>query len=215
MFDFSELDRLNFEDGPHSYTLDGDELPSVTTIMNPLSNDKYSGISERVLEKAAGRGTAIHNSIENYLKFDIDDIEQEYRPYFDAFLKFWNTFNPECIRSELHVYHKLFRYSGTCDLLCKIDGKLILIDYKSTADIYEMTCRIQLEAYWQALASHGIMADEKWIVHLKKDGSYSIAKFPTKDSFAWRVFGSLKTVYDYLYSYKGNGRQVMILTKSA
>ena len=78
---------LRFDEGPHTYTFNGEEIPSVTTIMEPLIKAEYSGISESVLEKAAERGTAIHNSIENHIKFEVDDIEPEYKGYFEAFLK--------------------------------------------------------------------------------------------------------------------------------
>lgn len=213
--DFSQLDALEFDEVEHVYNLGGTEIPSVTTVMNPLMQDKYSGISQSVLDKAADRGTAIHNSIENFLKYDIDDIEPEYRGYFDAFLRFWEDYQPELVRSEVRMYHKLFLYAGTADLLCFIDGRLVLIDYKSTAEIYEMTCRIQLEAYWQALASFGIVPDEKWILHLRKDGSYRIGRFPRKDNLAWRVFGALKVLYDYSASYIANARQVMEMLKGS
>ena len=49
---FSELD--------HTYTLDGKSLSGVTSILNrQLFADKYSGISDEVLNKAAeyGKGT--------------------------------------------------------------------------------------------------------------------------------------------------------------
>ena len=214
-YDFSAMDNVEFDDVPHEYFLNGQELPSVTTIMEPINHDKYEGIPKGVLNNAASKGTAVHNSIENYLKFGIDDIEPEYRGYFDAFLAFEEKYKPEVIRSEIRMYHKLFKYAGTGDLLCKIDGKLILIDYKSTAEIYEMPCRVQLEAYWQALASHGIKPDDKWILHLKKDGTYSIAKFPLKDARAWKIFGDLMDLRDYLTSYKITPIQWMSVVKSA
>jgi hypothetical protein len=77
-----------------------------------------------------------------------------------------------------------------------------------------MTCRVQLEAYWQALASHGIIPEEKWILHLKRDGSYSIGISPIRDAEAWRVFGALKNVHDYLASYNTGRNRIMRHTYS-
>ena len=152
--------------------------------------------------------------IKNYLKYEIDNIKPEYSAYFRAFQSFWADYSPKLIQSEIRMYHKLLRYAGTADLLCLIDGRLILIYYKSTAEIYEMTCRVQLEAYLQALASHGIMPEEKWILHLKRDGSYNIGSFPIRDAEAWRVFGALKNVHDYLASYNTGGNRIMRHTDS-
>ena len=212
--DFSMFDELEFEELSHTYSFKGETLPNVSSIMTPLTTEKYSGISQAVLDKAAERGTAVHNSIENFLKYEIDDIEPEYSTYFHAFQSFWADYRPKLIRSEIRMYHRLLRYAGTAALLCLIDERLILIDYKSTAEIYEMTCRVQLEAYCQALASHGIMPEEKWILHLKRDGSYNIGSFPIRDAEAWRVFGALKNVHDYLASYNTGGNRIMRHTDS-
>ena len=116
-------------------------------------------------------------------------------------MEWWNEAKPEVIGSEIRMYHKLLRYGGTGDLLAIINDKRVLIDYKSTYVVSDMTCRVQLEAYAQALASHGFKIDEKMILHLKKDGTAVPKTYPANDAEAWRVFGSLKCVYDYLQSW--------------
>ena len=60
-----EIPELVFEEEKHIYMLNGLEIPSVTRIMEPLSQHEYGAIDKWVLEKAANRGTAVHNSIEN------------------------------------------------------------------------------------------------------------------------------------------------------
>lgn len=60
--------KVEFDALTHSYWLDGvKELVGVTTLMKHqgLSPD-YSGISEKVLNHAAARGTAIHRTLEDY-----------------------------------------------------------------------------------------------------------------------------------------------------
>lgn len=88
-------------------------------------------------------------------------------------------------------------YGGTIDLLCEIGGLLELIDFKTTYSLLEMTCGVQLEAYSQALISHGITPQRKHILHLKKDGKWSFREFPAKDPARCRVVGALKCLYDY------------------
>ena len=196
------LPELSFDEGPHVYRLDGEVIPSVSQIMEPLSKAKYKGIPDRVLAKAAGRGDAVHNAIENWLKFGFVDIPREFEGYMEAFLDWWGKMNPEPVGSELKTYHKIHRYAGTVDLLCNIGGKLVLIDYKTTAQVSEMTCGVQLEAYAKALESHGIKPEEKRILQPKKDGSWKEYMFPANDVKCWRVFGACKTLYEYIGSYK-------------
>lgn len=193
-----DLPELNFDEKTHIYRLDGEEIPSVSKVMEPLKASGYAGISEKILTKAADKGTSVHNSIENWLKFGIDDIPVEHRGYFEGFLAWWNEYHPVVIASEVKTYHKLMRYGGTIDLLAVIGGKVTLVDFKTTYKVMEKSCGVQLEAYSQALASHGITVEEKHILHLKKDGKWDYPEFPAKDPARWRVFSALKCVYDYV-----------------
>lgn len=204
MNDCSAIDMtgLVFEETKHIYTLNGITIPSVSTIMEPLNADKYSGISKATLDNAANKGTAVHDCIENWIKFDFMDIPPEHQSYIDGFMNWWKKNSPKVVGSEIRMYHKLLEYGGTCDLLAYINERLTLVDYKSTYVLSDMTCRIQLEAYAQALASHGIKVEQKMILHLKKDGNAVQKDYPANDAEAWRVFGSLKCVYDYIQSYK-------------
>jgi len=197
-----ELPELTFEDVGHIYRLDGEIIPSVTTIMAPLSDSHYAGIAKDTLARAAEKGTAVHNAIENFTKFGIKDLPGEYAGYFDAFIQWWEMNKPVMVASEIRLYHKLMRYGGTLDHLSFIDGELTLVDYKTTANISDMTCGVQLEAYSQALACLGIHVQRKKILHLRKNGKFDVREYPVKDIVRWKVFGSLKNVYDYLESYR-------------
>ena len=119
--DFSMFDELEFEALSHTYSFKGETLPNVSSIMAPLTTEKNSGISQAVLDKAAERETTVHNSIENFLKYEIDDIEPEYSTYFQAFQSFWADYRPKLIRSEIRMYHPSlccrrwwYRYKSAC-----------------------------------------------------------------------------------------------------
>lgn len=191
------LPELTFDDGPHIYRLDGVEIPSVTSLMEPLSRSEYAKIDAHTLERAAKRGTSVHFAIENWLKFGIDDSEPEFHGYMDAFLDWYEKFNPEIIGSEVRVYHKLFRYAGTIDILAKIGGKVTLIDTKTTSRLIEKNCRVQTEGYAQACSSHGFAIEDKHILLLNAKGQWKYPQYPAKDAEAWRVMTSLKTIYDF------------------
>ena len=196
------LPELTFEEGGHIYRLNGDVIPSVSELMVPLKERCYGGISKRTLENAAKKGTSVHNSIENWIKFGIDDVPSEHRGYFDGFREWWEMYKPSVIASEVHIYHKKMFYGGTIDLLCEIEGLLDLVDFKTTYAPLEMTCGVQLEAYAQALKSHGIEVERKHILHLHKDGKWNFIEFPAKDPKRCLVVGALNLLYDYEQSYK-------------
>ena len=98
-----QFPELTFEEERHLYYLNGLEVPSV---MRPLSSDFYSTVDPEILNKAAKRGTAIHNAVENYAKFGIEDIPPVYAGYFASFREWWDSRKPEVLATETKVYHK-------------------------------------------------------------------------------------------------------------
>lgn len=71
---FNELD--------HTYTLNDKSLNGVTSILNrQLFADKYSGISDEVLNKAAEYGKGVHESIELYDSLGIGEDEDAVKSY--------------------------------------------------------------------------------------------------------------------------------------
>lgn len=194
--------ELTFEPKKHIYKLNGIYIPSVTTVMRPLSNEFYKDVDEDILNAAADRGRAVHNGIENYVKFEIEDIAPQHRGYFDGFLKWMADFKPIPIETECRVYHKYLRYAGTADMPCVIDKNLVCVDFKTSAEINRMLTGVQLEAYSKAYESHGVKFDEKAIVHLKSDGTYSMERYKANDSESWEVFGALLTIWNHQQKYK-------------
>ena len=194
------MDKLEFDETRHIYRLNGSVLPSVSEIIRPVSDSFYSGIDPEVLQKAADRGTTIHSAIETWIECQMDTIvEDTYRGYFDAFLSWWNANNPEPLATEFRVFHKILRYAGTIDLIAKVGGRTVLVDYKNSVSVNEKAYSLQLEAYRQALKSHGFEIDGKMILHLKPTGEYEEV-WMKEDPNKWLVFNSLKIVRDYIKS---------------
>lgn len=74
--------QVVFRELDHTYTLDGKSLSGVTSILNrQLFADKYSGISDEVLNKAAEYGKGIHESIELYDSLGIGEDEDAVKSY--------------------------------------------------------------------------------------------------------------------------------------
>lgn len=140
------FDELVFEEEKHIYRLNGAYVPAVSTVMKPLSQALYKDVDESILNKAAERGTAVHNAIENYVLYGLKDIDENYAGYFRAFRSWWKETQPEPLATECRVYHKVLRYAGTADMPVVIDGKKVLVDFKTSAGINKMLTGVQLEA---------------------------------------------------------------------
>ncbi len=193
------FDELTFEENRHIYRLGDAVIPSVTTLMKPLSETIYGTIDKEVLDKAARKGTAVHSAIETYSNFGIIDIDAENKPYFDGYLKFEDEHKVNLCGSEIKLYHKELMYAGTADMIAEVDGQLTLIDFKTSYSVSDMLCGVQLEAYNRALKSRDIdfKIQQKLIVHLKKNGEYALHSFKVNDVECWKVFTSLVTIYNY------------------
>ena len=193
--------ELSFEPKKHVYKLNGILIPSVSEIMRPLSTAEYGTIDENILAQAAERGSSVHEAIENYIKFEIEDCDPAYQAYFDAFLSWKARYGVEIVASETAVYHKAFMYAGTVDILCMIKDALWLVDIKTTAKLNRMLTDVQLTAYNQALASHNVKTDHKAVLLLKKDGSVLFEPVDD-DPKPWATFGALLTVYGHIQRHR-------------
>ena len=166
------MEELIFNEENHTYLFRGAILPSVTTIMKPLSNVVYSHIDPEVLRFAANRGTKVHAATELYDLYGAIEIEEEYTPYLDAYLNFLNDYKPEILQVEHQVYHKQLFYAGTVDRIVKLNNKVILLDIKTTSSLHKDLVSIQTTAYQEAEQSNGLHIDGLASLKLNKDGTY-------------------------------------------
>ena len=196
---------LQFDEATHTYTYLGEVVPSVTQLLKFLPGNDYANVPENVLEKAAARGTAIHEGIEFYLQCGFDEVCDEWQPYMDAFRKFWaGQENPSALACEYPVYYaddteeakRLYGtgYAGTIDLIASIGGQITLLDFKCTSKLYMKKYGLQLEAYSRALLQLGISVAQKIVVQLKPNGSFKAVTLPALDDYSWAVFSALRTI---------------------
>jgi hypothetical protein len=128
-------------------------------------------------DKAADRGTAIHDAAERYAMTGAIpnpmDFPEEQRGYLRAFAMFLVDHNPTFLDTEVTVASAEHGYAGTFDMRCKINGKGVgLGDYKTGKRLYESVF-FQLEAYEVASVEMGNPpTDFRFAVHLGEDGTY-------------------------------------------
>lgn len=122
--------------------------------------------SEDQRMQAGNKGSRVHNAIHdlvlgNKVTFEseyLDQITEETRPLtgeeYAAVLTFKDWFEktkPKVIDTEFTVYNDEYMYAGTVDLLCEIEGKRYIIDYKTSAYTSVPTShKAQLDGYKMA-----------------------------------------------------------------
>lgn len=152
---------LEYLDDTHTYIADGVIVPSITQILKFKFGGKYNGVNKAVLNRAAEKGTAVHDAIEQYCKHGTESDLPELRNF--KFLQRQYIF--EVRGNEVPVI--LFSdnepiAAGRLDLVIKMtlgkDGNLGLADIKRTATLDKEYLAYQLNlyriAYQQSYGKH-------------------------------------------------------------
>ncbi len=87
-----------------------------------------------VSKKALDIGSSVHEIISRYLKTGIEPqiANDNVLAAFLAFLEWQDAHKFQPISTEQVVYDKDGRYAGTLDLVCQINGKVYVVDFKTT-----------------------------------------------------------------------------------
>lgn len=172
---------LLFFDKGHKYTVDGQELPSVSELCRFLSREIYGDINQYTLDNAADRGTRVHKATESLDLYGKVDVDDDILPYVNAYLKFRGEHNVKWEKVEYAAYHPDDGYAGTIDRYGLVDGKRALVDFKTTYTVHKPLCAASLNFYRRILEAHSMAVDVLYILHLKRDGSYRLVEFQVDD----------------------------------
>lgn len=130
-----------------------------------------------VLTKAGDRGTLVHQAIEQYgltgKAPDPQDFEPEDRKRIQGVAKWLLDNEPEFVVQEVRTASTEHRYVGTFDALCRMNGELWLLDWKTSKRVYPDQHFPQLAAYLQAEREAGFPDGEpvrSGIVHIPESG---------------------------------------------
>lgn len=138
--------RVVFTDNPHSYHLDGKELCGVTTMLSRyIFKEKYFGVSDEVLAKAAERGSRVHEQCRAYDVIGVvagDEVE--------AYAKIKADMGLTTIANEYTVSDNM-SVASKIDLVAHRkgddDNEVVLCDYKTTSHLDIEYLSWQLSVY--------------------------------------------------------------------
>lgn len=161
--DFPQLIREDGESRTY-LTPHGKRYPSVTSITGLESKEGIAKWRQRVgpeaaariLKQSSARGTRIHNLCECYLKeqeLQIDMFDKEIftslKPHLDK------IDNIHCIETPLHSH--FMEVAGTVDCIGEYEGKLCVIDFKTSAKLKQHR---YIGNYFMQAAAYAVMFEE-------------------------------------------------------
>ena len=173
--------QLLFFDEGHKYTIDGEELPSVSELTRFISREIYGDVGQFNLDRAADRGTAVHKATELLDKYGTAEIDEDIAPYLQAYIAFRKEHMCEWQKIEYATHHPENLYAGTLDRVGTVDGKLVVLDIKTSSTIQKPLYTAQLNLYRKMLPDP---IEQLVILHLKKDGTYKLIDIPIDDTLA-------------------------------
>ena len=138
----------------------------VTSVLNVIFGNKFenSGIPEHILIAAGERGTAVHKYIENWLNwydrpFKKEDTKEphlglEYAVYETNWKEWLDdriAWDIRPLHTEQRVINKKLGIKGIIDCIAVVNGKVCMIDWKTSSNLDEWSTNCQLQLYYMML----------------------------------------------------------------
>jgi ATP-dependent exoDNAse (exonuclease V) beta subunit len=173
--EFEKLEQITLPNGVRHYvTPEGKKYPSVTTILGAQSKQGILEWRKKVGEEAANkisraaasRGTKLHAHVENYLNNvnAIEPMSMFQRELFDSVLEHLHRIDNIHLQEE-RLYSNHLRLAGTVDCIGEFDGKLAVIDFKTSSRQKE---KEWIHSYFMQCAAYAIMYEERTGIPISK-----------------------------------------------
>ena len=142
-------------------------LRGVTSVLNAIFGNKFenSEIPEHILKAAGERGTAVHKYIEDWLNWYDKPFkkEDEHEPHlgleYAVYETIWKEWLDERIKydikplhTEQRIINKKLGVKGIIDCIALVNGKICIIDWKTSSNLDEWSTECQLQLYYMMLA---------------------------------------------------------------
>ena len=164
----------NFKE-TNGYELEDGWYPRVTSICSikakPALYRYYANLpdyktAEAIMNKSAEEGTLVHDTVEAILRDKRPMIPNSIAPAINAFYDFTQKHKLVAHRIEDRVISRKHWYAGTMDILAEVDGRLGVLDIKTSTAIFR-DYSIQTSAYIEALKEDPSLSElTRWILRI-------------------------------------------------
>lgn len=167
-------------DGTHYYYVNEEFYPSVTRILDIAGPKEYGLINwfkqnspdeiDSKSKEALEKGSMVHHLLEELLNGVIIPLASYPDPVKKLIARFYDwymIFKPTDYLTESTVASFKFKYAGTLDLVATINGKRVLVDFKTNKSGVYFSNKLQVMAYKQAYEeTTGEKIDECYVLRL-------------------------------------------------
>lgn len=182
---------LEFIEDSHTYLVDGVIVPSITQILKVKFGNKYNGVSQSVLNRAAEKGTEVHEAIELYCQTGMETDIPEVRNF--KFLQ--KQYGFEVLENETPIILFLNDEpiaAGRLDMVLKMNEQIGGADIKRTSTLDKEYLAYQLNLYRIAYRQcYGVEWEFIRGLHLRED-TRKFVQLPINENMAWQL------VHDFL-----------------
>ena len=201
---FKKLERVEI-DGVRLYDTGIIKYPSVTTVTGMLSKDsilewrKRVGEEEanRVSSRASQRGTQIHQLCEDYLINGKAEPSMFDREMFNSIVPHLDCIdNIHALEEPLYSHH--LQVAGTVDCIAEYNGKLSVIDFKTSSRV---KFRDDIHSYFMQTSAYAVAFEEltgipvsRLVIIMAVDNSAPIIFIEKRDDWI-KGFISLREEY--------------------
>lgn len=166
--DLPKLTRIDSPSGRKYETPEGLLFPSVTTVFSVLQNDSLDewrksvgeDQAKRIAARAAKRGTYVHEQAEYFLK-GIEPKPNSINKMLYGDL--WKSFKTlvekigDVYAIEAQIFSKRLEVAGTVDCIGYWEGKLSVIDFKTSTRRKDSK---DIDSYWMQTSAYSAMWEE-------------------------------------------------------
>jgi hypothetical protein len=164
----TELETKIINGKRHYTTTKGNIYPSITTVLSVLSRDGIAAWRNKVGEKeasristqAARRGTNVHQMAEDYLNNELDKKQflPNERILFKPIQKALIESIGKIYAQEAPMFSDHLRVAGRVDCVAEWDGRLSIIDFKTSRKLKK---KEWIGSYFQQATAYAIMWEER------------------------------------------------------
>lgn len=181
----------------------------VTDMIKPWMN--WGTIPQEIIDAKAEIGTNVHEAINmSILGLPLPVMTDREQKYFDSYLKWEESEEPEFLCTEQRYYDDDLMVTGQIDAVVKLPGRSQgrVLDFKTSSKASPLHWHIQIAWYHWLAFKNGLKTDDTaCMLQLKDNGSPAKAHNFIIDSKTMEICFSLHQSYTYFNQIKNDKKE--------